>query len=284
MIRTLRPSEWLSLAFFVYVAAIAPFFHDRPFLGLQPVAVLLAVIAIYASLILGERKISIAAFSITRDWIPIAITLIAFREMDLFRPSHFSGRLEAGWIQWDILLLLDWRLRDAIEFFGPVVPWFLEICYFLVYGIAAFGVWALYASGERRLVDRFFLLYFAGTLGSYALFPFIPSEPPRFVYPDVGAPHVWSAIRTLNYLLLRGATIHMSVFPSAHVSSAFSAAWAILLLLPKRRMLGYIFLGYAISVALATVYGRYHYAPDALAGVAVSVAAAGVYMAYHRSP
>jgi membrane-associated phospholipid phosphatase len=43
--------------------------------------------------------------------------------------------------------------------------------------------------------------------------------------------------------------------------------------LPEHKIYGYIFLGYAISVAIATVYGRYHYAVDAVAGIAMSLIA-----------
>ena len=65
--------------------------------------------------------------------------------------------------------------------------------------------------------------------------------------------------------------IHSSVFPSAHVSSAFSAAWALFAFLPERKRIAWGMLIYAISVAIATVYGRYHYAADAVAGMAVSL-------------
>lgn len=279
----MRWSEWLSLGFFAYVIVLTPLFRDRPFLGIQPFFVLAAVIAIYASLVLGERHIAKEAFSITRDWLPIAVTLLAFREMDLFRPNYFTHNLEAGWVVWDVRLLRDWGLRPAIESLGPVIPWLLETCYFLVYGVAAFGVWALYVSGERRQVDRFYFLYLAGTLGAYAAFPFLPSEPPRFLYPTIAAPEVSTFMRSLNLFLLRAATIHMSVFPSAHVSSAFSAAWAVFLLIPRRRFLGWAFLVYAVAVAFATVYGRYHYAADAVAGIGVSLVALIVYLAVQGS-
>jgi membrane-associated phospholipid phosphatase len=39
-------------------------------------------------------------------------------------------------------------------------------------------------------------------------------------------------------------------------------------------MWGWVLLVYAASVAIATIYGRYHYAADALAGFAISLAAA----------
>jgi membrane-associated phospholipid phosphatase len=75
---------------------------------------------------------------------------------------------------------------------------------------------------------------------------------------------------------LHGATIHSGVFPSAHVSSAFSSAWAFYLIFPRRHWLGHSMFLYAISVSVATVYGRYHYAADVLAGFAVSLIALGV--------
>ena len=76
---------------------------------------------------------------------------------------------------------------------------------------------------------------------------------------------------------MNGYGIHSSVFPSAHVSSAFSAGWALLLYLPDRKRYGVGMLIYAASVAVAAVYGRYHYAVDVVAGFGVSLVAAGLF-------
>ena len=86
-------------------------------------------------------------------------------------------------------------------------------------------------------------------------------------------PHVMTAVRQFNLWIVNGYGIHSSVFPSAHVSSAFSAAWALLLLMPDRKRFGIGMLIYAVSVSIATVYGRYHYAADVAAGFWISVAA-----------
>jgi membrane-associated phospholipid phosphatase len=51
------------------------------------------------------------------------------------------------------------------------------------------------------------------------------------------------------------------------------------LLLPERKRYGCGLLLYAISVSLATVYGRYHYAVDAIAGFAVSLTAGILFVA-----
>ncbi len=52
----------------------------------------------------------------------------------------------------------------------------------------------------------------------------------------------------------------------------FRPAWALFAFLPERKRYGWGMLIYAVSVAIATVYGRYHYAADVLAGFAVSLA------------
>ncbi len=50
-----------------------------------------------------------------------------------------------------------------------------------------------------------------------------------------------------------------------------SAAWALFALVPERRRYAWIALAYAICVAIATIYGRYHYTADVLAGILVSL-------------
>ena len=55
-----------------------------------------------------------------------------------------------------------------------------------------------------------------------------------------------------------------------------SAAFGVMRLLPERRWLGWAWLVLAILIAVATVYCRYHYTADALAGFAIAVAATAV--------
>ena len=278
----LRRSEWLILAFFLYTAALVPFFSDRPHLKWRPLIFLGVALAASGAFAAGERYVSQRAFCMARDWTPIALTLLAFQEMDLFRPAHFNHLLEAVWMAQDMRLLSEWRVSHAIEKLGLLIPFYLETCYLLVYGVAAFCVGLLYKTGKRALIDDFYLIYLGATLGAYACFPFFPSEAPRLIYPDLLSPGVVTWMRTLNLSLLRAATIHVSVFPSAHVSSAFSAAWAILLLVRRKPIYGWLLLVYAISVAVATIYGRYHYSADAIAGLAMSLAAVLIYLAFAR--
>jgi membrane-associated phospholipid phosphatase len=132
----------------------------------------------------------------------------------------------------------------------------------------------LYVYRRSRQAECLLVIYLLGLFLSYVQFPYWPSEPPRIVFPGEDAPSLETMVRHFNNWILGGYGIHTSVFPSAHVSGAVAAAFALRQVLKDRPWVyGGVFV-YAGLVALATVYGRYHYAVDALAGVVVGVLAA----------
>ena len=268
----LRRSEWILLAFFSYICILVPFFRERPRLGFQPFIILLLVVVLLCSLALAERSRHALVISMIRDWIPMLLTLTAFREMELFVPLRYDASFEKGWVRWDHTMLYEWGLKRVIESLGPLIPAYLELCYLLVYGAGTFCIIMLWIKARRRDVDRFYVVLLTGTLLAYAMFPYFPTQPPRLAFPGIEMAPNHDLFRRLNLFLLRNATIHSGVFPSAHVSSAFSAAWAMFLLFPDKR-LGCGLLVFATSVLVATVYGRYHYAADAAAGFVISLVA-----------
>lgn len=257
----LRSSEWLVILYFLYVAILAGFYFP-PFK-----AWVFAAIAAAGVLILARAR------TFYRDVVPMVFTLAAYREMDWFTPATRDFRLENVWIVWDRRLLDHLHLRAVIEFAGPLLPVVLELSYTLVYSVAAVSVLILFLTNRRASINKFWLAYFSGTLGAYALFPFFPSEPPRIIFPGADLPHVTTIFRSFNLWILGGYAIHSSVFPSAHVSSTFSAAWGLRAALPDRPWYARGMALYGVLVAIATVYGRYHYAVDAAAGAAVSLLA-----------
>jgi membrane-associated phospholipid phosphatase len=269
----LRSSEWILIGYFGYVALITPLFLQDPQIRWLAVAVFVLVASLLVVLAVGEAYGNQEIFSMARDWIPLALTLVAYREMDWFAPLPRDYNLELRWLDWDRRLLYGAGLQRAIESLGALLPAYLEFCYLLVYAVGPFSVAMLYFQRRRDLVNRLLLVYLLGTLLAYALFPYFPSDPPRTLFGGTDMPNLVTPIRQFNLWIVSGYGIHSSVFPSAHVSSAFSAAWALLMLLPDKRRFGWGMLAYALSVAVATVYGRYHYAVDAVAGLGVSVIA-----------
>jgi membrane-associated phospholipid phosphatase len=268
-----RASETVLAVYFFYLSVVALFVHDRPHADGRLLLLAAAVLGLISFLIWAEKRSAHSlVFSIIRDWIALAFVLAAYRSLDWFSPSHYPFRFEPLWLQWDVQVLEHWGWRGLIES-TALLPAYLEICYLLTSAAGGFALAVLYLKNKRERCDCFLLVYVLGTLLSYALIPFFPSQPPRVIYPLVAAPHIPDSIRVVNFLVLSGAGIHAGVFPSAHVSSTFAAAWGMFRCLPEHRIYGCIFLVYAASVAVATVYGRYHYGVDAVAGVAVSLAA-----------
>lgn len=269
--RGLRSSEWLLIIYFAYVALISPWFPLEQRVQLLPLAVLLLVCALFVVLAYAEKHGDPEIFTVARDWVPLGLALIAYREMDWFSPLARDFHLEMRWVEWDRTLLYGIGLQRLIESLGVVFPVFFELCYVLVYAVGPAALAVLYVEQRRERADQVVFMYLLGTLLAYALFPYFPSDPPRVVFGGSDMPHFVTVIRRFNLWLVGGYGIHSSVFPSAHVSSAFSAAWGLLAYLPERKLFGFLMLAYACCVAVATVYGRYHYAADVVAGFGISL-------------
>ena len=277
-----RSSEWLLIAYFTYVALISTRFPLSPAVARLPLLVPFFAIALIAVLAYGESETGHKFFSFARDWAPLPLTLSAYREMDWFTPLAWDHHFELKWIAWDRSLLYGGGMQRAIESLGALLPGYFEFCYLLVYAVAPFLVTVFYVEERREMVNRALLVYLTGTLVAYGLFPYFLSEPPRTFFAGSDLPGVMTPIRQFNLWIVNGVGIHSSVFPSAHVSSAFSAAWALLKYLPHRRRFGWGMLIYAVSVGIAAVYGRYHYAVDVVAGFGVSLLAAGLALAANK--
>lgn len=272
----MRRSEWLLIAYFTYGGMLAQFLPVRPPVPLITVALNLTVIAGFGIAAHADALRRRRFLSILRDWYPAPLMLLAYREMGWFAPARRSYELENVWVAWDKALLNNWGLKPAIEWLGPLLPSLLEISYSLVYTIPFFALAMLYIYGRRSQADRFLVIFLLGILTAYALFPCFPSEPPRTVFPGEDYPSADTVFRRFNWWLLGGYGIHTSVFPSAHVAGAFSAAFAMLRLLRERKWVGRLLLVLAVLIATATVYGRYHYAADAVAGLGIALLAYGL--------
>jgi membrane-associated phospholipid phosphatase len=264
----MRVSEWVLAAFFSWTTVLVAIV---PISGHMRARILLAnAIIAFVYLLLSQMR-GRPWVDTARDWIPQALMIVAYKQMGWFAPATHTNHLEHEWIVWDRLLLDDLHLRAIIESLGPVMPSVLELSYALVYAVPPITMGVIYALGLRKRADAILTIYLLGLFLCYAQFPFWPSEPPRAVFPGQDMPNVNTVLRTFNLWLVGNYGIHTSVFPSAHVSGAFAAAFGIAYIVPQRRRLVLTYFVYAILVAFATVYGRYHYAVDAAGGFIVGI-------------
>jgi membrane-associated phospholipid phosphatase len=266
-----RPGEVIVIGFFCYTALLS--LHYTASL---PGKVLAALLPILLFALAGlETNRTRRVTSIARDWsVPVAV-LSGYWQMGLFAGHHFSPWQDT-FLGWDRFLLGTVGLRTAIEAVGPVVPSFLEFSYSLLYTIPGVCIAILYVKGARSRIDKFLETFALGTLLAYALLPALPVASPRLAFAGMDLPNVQVFWRGLNVWLLDHLDIGTSVFPSGHVAVAFSSALGFRRALPESRGIFVALLAVALSVYLATIYGRYHYAADGLASIGISIAAWGL--------
>jgi membrane-associated phospholipid phosphatase len=266
----IRWPERVIVGFLIYAALAAVTLPAAPSVRNLVVLLNLAIVLIYGVLIRLDAARRMLVTGVIRDWLPLALVLIAYREMGWLASPHHSHALEAHWVIWDRLALRG-GAKALIEAFGSILPSVLEIAYTLVYALAPFSIAVLYLYGRRAQVDTFLFTFSLAVLLCYAQFPFWPSEPPRVVFFGEDLPTYDTVFRHFNLWMLGNYGIHTSVFPSAHVAGAFSVAFGMRLALPERKWVSRFLFVMALLIGVATVYGRYHYLADAAAGFLVAV-------------
>lgn len=273
-----RVSERICAAYFLYTAAVAALrpvsAHVRWEIWAADGAVILALWTLSRPAI-AQRS----AFAVLRDWLPLPLILLAYRQMGWMALPHESHGFEDFWVRLDRWILHTCGLKTMIEFPGPLLPNLLELSYLLVYAMPVAAVAVFYTGNARQRLEAAYRIILPATLAAYALYPYFPSEPPRTVFPHADLPAM-STLRAFNLTILGRYGIHMSVFPSGHSAAAFSCAFAVRCLLPEKRWTGRAFLVLAVLIAIATVYGRYHFAIDTLAGLGLAL---GAVWLHHRT-
>lgn len=271
-----RRSELLLSAFFIYAAAVGLFRPVAPGVRTLLVTLNLALIGWFCIFAYANKSRGFHTLDYVRDWYPAPLILLAYREMGWMALPQTNTRFEDYWIVWDRWLLDSAGLRGAIESWGLFWPNVLELSYLLVYGVPAYVLAIFYTSHVRPRIDDAYSIVLLGTLTAYAMYPFFPSAPPRTVFAGQDLPSFDFALRRLNLHIVGNYGIYTSVFPSGHTAAAFSNAFAVMKYLPERPWLGRILFVLATFISVATVYGRYHFAIDTVAGFALAVFAWGM--------
>ncbi len=208
------------------------------------------------------------------DWHPLVLFPILYKE-----------------VEWLAAVIGDWRLTDripAIEaalFHGQpsiylserlsIVPLseFLHFCYlsYVIVLPAMAAYW--YTCGRRSAFHELMLLLTAVMFGSYLFFVLFPVDSPYYRFERLGPPLSGHFFFNLVHEVSARGGARGGAFPSAHVSGAV-VVWLVALRHQPRvaGLLSPLILG----LIVATVYGRFHYVLDTLAGVGVALTAVAI--------
>lgn len=299
-------SELAATVFFAYIT-LAALMH--PMAGQDTgIIMLLNCVTVSTLIALRQNRDRARWLMAAADLFPVLLILIAYRESGWLLTPDSSHHLDFVFIGWDRRLLQNRFVEAVLQAGAPWLQRYLELAYLLCYPLVPLGVAAVHLAIQRspenappsswwhlparcRLYARriahvffgkfdpaqsmhamedFWATVLLSTLFCYAVYPLFPLTPPRVLFHDVPGPHVEPLLRRWNFWLLDHYSVQACIFPSGHVAAVTAVALAVRKRTP---WFGGLFLFLAASVAFATVYGRYHYAADALAGALVGVAA-----------
>jgi len=223
-----------------------------------------------ALIIIVARRTPSLPVWLFRHWYPLLYVAASYKEMNILIPGIRRSTADAALARIDFAVLYVNPTVWIERLHLPLLTEYLQIIY--AFFIPALLVVALILWRRRRMDDfrRYAFLIALGFLVSYIFYFLVPARGPRFLLNDLHQSNfqgVWMA-GWFRDLLDRLEGIHYDCFPSGHTLLTLLAWWS------TRRLSRYLFFAFTIftvSQIFSTVYLRYHYAVDLLAGAVLAV-------------
>jgi hypothetical protein len=268
------PTEIVTAGYLVITALLLVIFHENQPAWLRHVVLHVALLAVLLWLVTRTSSQSWSTVRLLQLWYPLPLFLILYHEVGqivhLIQPGFVDGQLISveqrlfgmqpsirlaqngpSWLA-DVMLLA----YSAYWWYGPIVGAYI----YLHAGASRF----------RQFVFRVSLAMYV----SYLLFLLLPAEGPRFALREAGATLLPGSFiaATVNRIVategLRGGA-----FPSSHVAVMVAVVWSAWRSARRLAPAGTLI---ACLLTISVVYGRFHYAIDAIAGLVLGVALCAV--------
>ena len=228
-----------------------------------------------ALLILNRARPAAGILRVIRDWHPLILFPLLYKEVELLAPVIGDWRLSAAIPAWEAALFRGQPSLYLSERL-PFVPLseYLHFCYLSHLVVIPLVAAYWYVSGRRTAFGELVLMLSIVLLGSYLFFILLPVDSPYYLWRRLGPPLSGHLFFDLVHRMSARGGARGGAFPSAHVSSAVVVtlvAWR------HQRRLAYLIVPITVGVMVATVYGRFHYALDSLVGAALAIAVVGAY-------
>lgn len=243
-----------TAAFFGYTAVVAVLPR-----GLSPERRRRAFAGVAAGVLVLAGSCALPADGLANVWVlPPAALVIGYWTSGLLFVAPMP-RAERALARIDEILAID-----AIAARTPrLVAEALELAYVGVYPLIPIALYL--ALREGMTADRSWTVILVTDYVCFGMLPWIQTRPPRAI--GVGTP--WpSALRAVNLRVVDASSVQVNTFPSGHAAEAVVVA--LLVSGSPAPLVALTWLA-ATAISAGAVFGRYHYAADAIAGWAVAV-------------
>jgi len=265
----LRSSDWVVVAYLVVESVLLLLFGR----GREPLWP--CYLAIHAAMIAGVFLLvrlpsSSGPGRILRDWYPALYIVLVFKQLGALVPAVHPRTFDDALLAWDVELFGrhpgEWF--DAIA--SPLVTEVMRACWLSYFVIPFVVALPLYRRPDRGPFREAVFALVLGWLVSFLGYYIVPALGPGYFPEKVPAPEsVTGAGATQSVALALFALegrVH-DIFPSGHTIIALLGLW----LAARHRVRGWPLLVPVVAGLVAgTVYLRYHYGVDVLAGFAIA--------------
>ncbi|MBV8732277.1 MAG: phosphatase PAP2 family protein [Acidobacteriia bacterium] len=263
--RRLWPVDKLILGYYCCAVVVIAIWWRS--LAAGPAFVAFHVLA--AALLVFEIQFPNPTSWLFRNWYPVFYVAFCFREMDDLVPALHPTSKDRWLADVDYAI---WHANPTVwleRIYSPALTEYLQIVYTLFVPAVLFVAFLLWQQRKYAEFQYYAFLVALGFLVSYVGYIIVPARGPRF---ELGH---------LQHLPLRGLwlfgwmqgsldnleSIAYDCFPSGHTELTILAWWTSRVL---RNSLFWPYFAYTSSIIFATVYLRYHYTIDVLAGAVVA--------------
>ena len=265
--RSLGAFEWVTFAYLGWLNLLLALFHRN-------VAHAPQHFVIHCWIALGIISLAWAAahsrnrvLRFARDWYPLPLYIFFFEELQGLVHAIFPGWFDRWLIQFDFNFAGVHPSVWLARFANPALNDFMQLAYMTYFLYLVLLPAILYAQKDRM---GFWNVMVSTAIANYTVYwiaVLFPIESPYHALAAMNTtPLTGGYFTTAIEFIERFGRVHGGAFPSAHVAGstvAILASWR------YRRWLFWVCLPFFISMCVSTVYGRYHYIADVLAGIAV---------------
>jgi membrane-associated phospholipid phosphatase len=265
----LRPADLLNFSFASLLIAVTAAFHEKINDPWSLIAVYSSIIVIQVVLERVKGKGGVVRFTYDLGF-PVFSILVMFESLEKI-VHHINPRdIDPLLIRLDYMLFGGYPTVMLEKIMSPLLTDILQVAYTSYYFLPiTLGVVLMIKKENRSFEHSLFMIMLCFYL-SYIGYMVTPALGPRYTMHHLQE-------RELEGLFLAGPVQHLlnflegikrDAFPSGHTGVALTVLY--LAFLHEKKLFG-IFLPVTAALIFSTVYCRYHYVVDVVAGIGLAV-------------
>ena len=266
-IANFTPFEWVTFAYLAWIELILILFHRNTEHASRYVTIHLAIAMCIVLLVGTAAHSSKSVLCFARHWYPLPLYIFFFEELRGFVHIFFPGWFDRWLIQFDFNLARVHPCAWLAQFANPVLTDAMQFAYMTYFLFLVVLPAILYFEKNFKAFWTVMTATASAHYTVYVVAVLFPIESPYFSLASLHlAPLPGGPFTATIELIEHFGRVHGAAFPSAHVAGSMAAILAARRYKPR---LFWICLPFFLAMCVATVYGRYHYVADVIAGVAV---------------